>query len=64
MRWFHLVLIGKTLPWTACNYEFDYEEIQRKINTDYPFLNYDYYTQQILPLFMENRVKQVNKINI
>jgi len=61
-----LVSLGanwETLPWTACNYEFDYEEIQRKINTDYPFLNYDYYTQQILALFIENRVKQVNKIN-
>lgn len=59
-----LISIGnnwETLRWELCNADFDYGEIQRKINTEYPSLNYDYYTQQILPLLMENRVNVVNK---
>ena len=60
-----LISIGNNwekLHWIECNSEFNYKEIQQKINTSYPSLNYDYYTQQILPLFMENRaVNQVNK---
>jgi hypothetical protein len=61
-----LIFLGnwETLPWTQCDSEFDLEEIQRKINLEYPSLNYDYYSQQIIPLLIENRANYGSNTNI
>ena len=59
-----LISLGnwETLHWTQCDSKFNLEEIQKKINIEYPSLNYDYYTQQILLLIKKNKTNHMNKL--
>lgn len=59
-----LISLGnwETLHWIQCDSKFNLEEIQKKISIEYPSLNYDYYTQQILPLIKKNKTNHMNKL--